>query len=139
MKKVNSVVAKALAQKTLSELKSIVNKEAKEQQEILSTAIDKDPLSIEFNESLQNANQLLKSLHKKYKIVHNGIDSSYYGRKSITIKDYYNYPGHNFLFPSEDDIKNDIILQQASSEDRSFDADKLIADLLEKYKKQLFK
>lgn len=139
MKKVNSVVARALAQKTLSELKSIINKEAKDQQTVLSDAIDSDPLTEEFNATYQKANVILKALHKKYKVISNGFDTGSYSRKSVSVKDYIYFQGHNFALPSEDDIKNDIILSQAACEDGSFDPETFIKNLLDKYKKQLIK
>lgn len=139
MKKVNSVVAKALAQKTLSELKTIINKEAKEQQVALSDAIDNDPLTLKFNEKLKEADELLKTLHKKYKEISNGFNTGSYSKKTVSIKDYTYFSGHNFSVPSEEDIKNDIILTQAACEDGSFDPETILKSLLEKYKKQIKK
>lgn len=131
--KVNTVVAKALAEKIIDQLKEIRKTAiAAIEKEILEEALA-DPLAKEFEATSTKLGEIYKKLQTKYK--NKGFSS--YSNSDKTVKSCFSFYNKDLVadVPKMEDIRNDIILNQAAAED--FNPTEFITKLVAEYKVKL--
>lgn len=130
--KINTVVAKALANKTYNKLYDLGKQASKIDEEIALKNLDNDKDSIKFNILMKEALSLFTRISEKHKC----LRESYFRGQSI--HDYTYFSGFmKSSLPSVDEIKDNIILEQASSDDFTFDPEKFIEKLVSEYSTKL--